>query len=157
MLVSFVNNHPILSAISSILFENPHSLSYQPNTRSIPPAVTRVSGQAITILSARARMSEDTSARSVTPITPPAIAAARNTAFTASTLATRSVITHKSTAETLATGTRTADPAIRPANPGSTVSSSRCADVVVGTIDRAAARDRAKSAAGASTVGCDPV
>ena len=86
-------NHPpphIRPATSSIRFENPHSLSYQPNTRHMPAAVTRVSGQAITILSARARMSVETSARSVAPITVPEVwAALRNTSFTASKLARR--------------------------------------------------------------------
>ena len=134
--------------------EKPHSLSYQPKTRSIPPLVTRVSGSAMMMLSGRALRSDDTSALVVAPITPPAAA---STAFTASTAAGRSVITARSTAETLAVGTRTADPSIRPAICGSTVSNNRCALVVVGTIDRAAAREREKSAAGASTVGWLPV
>ena len=120
---------PIRAATSSIRFENPHSLSYQPKTRSRPPGVTVVSGSAITMLSGRARRSLDTSGRSVQPITPPAAASA---AFTASAVTGARVITQRSTAETLATGTRTADPLIRPAMPGSTVSSSRWAEVVVG-------------------------
>ena len=60
-------------------------------------------------------------------------------------------------AETLAVGTRTAEPSIRPAISGRTRSSSLCAEVVVGTMESAAARLRAKSAAGASTVGWLPV
>ena len=73
--------------------------------------------------------------------------------LTASTVARRCVITHRSIAETDATGTRTADPSMRPAIWGSTLSNRRWAEVVVGTIDSAAARLRAKSAAGASTAG----
>ena len=42
----------IRPATSSIRFENPHSLSYHPKTRSMPAAVTLASGCAITILSA---------------------------------------------------------------------------------------------------------
>jgi hypothetical protein len=93
----------------------------------------------------------------VAPITPPLAAQARNSAFTASTVTGRAVTTARSTAETLAVGTRTACAMIRPSSPGKTPSSRRPAEVVVGTIDSAAARERAKSAAGASTVGWLPV
>ena len=98
-----------------------------------------VSGVAITTDSGRARRSVDTSGLSVAPITPHA---ARKAAFTACTVAVRAVITLRSTQDTLATGTRTAWAMIRPATCGKTTSSSCAAEVVVGTIDSAAARLR---------------
>ena len=86
----------------------------------MPPHVTRVSGKAITMLSARARRSDDTSGKSVTPMIPATKLPARKAALIASACAGRANITAKSTADTDATGTRTADPSIRPAKSGRT-------------------------------------
>ena len=107
------------------------------------------------MLSDRLRRSLETKGLSVQPITPPA---EDNRSFTASGVAGCVVITHRSTAETEAVGTLTAEHSTRPARSGNTRSRSRPALVVVGTIDKAAARPRARSAPrGASTVGWLPV
>ena len=118
----------MILATSSIRHEKPHSLSYQPKTRTSPPNVTRVSGKDTIRLSGRARRSDDTSGFSVQPMTP-VCARIRDCTSPIDTL--RSNVTVKSTAETEATGTRTAAASIRPAISGNTSFSRRCAEVVV--------------------------
>jgi hypothetical protein len=61
----------ISRATSSIRLEKPHSLSYQPKTRSIPPRVTRVSGRPSRCFPA-APAGRSTPAAGRAPITPPA-------------------------------------------------------------------------------------
>ena len=62
--------HNIFFATSNIRAENPHSLSYQPNTRTSACAITCTCGAAITKLSGRALRSDDTNGRSVIPSIP---------------------------------------------------------------------------------------
>src|SRR5690554_4767671 len=97
--------------MSSIRQENPHSLSYQPKTRSNLPSDTDVSRPLMITDSSRARRSDDTNGRSVQPnmfVYGPFSDAPRSRAFTPSAVTGSRVCTTRSIHDTLAVGTRIA-------------------------------------------------
>ena len=91
--------------MSSIRFEKPHSLSYQPNTRFNPLSEPVVSNIDITRDSGRALRSEDTRGLSVNPIIEFNVGCSVNNLASAAEENGLSVLKEKSIADTLGVGT----------------------------------------------------
>src|SRR3972149_2362551 len=137
---------------SLILLENPHSLSYQARTFTILPPIAFVEGASNIEECSLPLKSIDThssSEYSSIPFRGPS-AAFLKAMFPCSAVGSFSRAQTRSTRETVGTGTLTARPASFPLREGRTRTIAFAAPVVVGIIERAAARALLKSLCGRS-------
>src|SRR4051794_19804666 len=135
--------------------EYPHSLSYHAITFTQLPATTSVIGESTMDEKELPLKSEETSSCVSYPrygARGPLCDAFCNAPFTSSTVVALSTQTTRSTTETFGVGTRIANPCSLPFNSGITREIAFAAPVVVGIIERAAARARRRSLWGKSRI-----
>src|SRR5256714_6857318 len=143
---------PMNTARSTTRQEYPHSLSYQENTLPCRSPMTMVSGASTMDELELPLKSLETSSSSVTARMPlrSLAAASRKTSLMVAAETGSRVITARSTMETFGVGTRSEMPWNFPFSSGMTRDMALAAPVLVGIMERVAARARRRALCGAS-------